>query len=99
VTDQSALTIKSLRYAARTYIKHQRDADKLPTLVQIGPRKYVLWDGNHRTTIGLMIDPTLRHPLPRDSSAESQKRLDPPRETWLTDCAKTTNRHQITSSS
>jgi hypothetical protein len=59
VTDQTALTIKSLRYAARTYIKHQREADKLPTLVHIGRCKYVLWDGNHRTTIGLMIDPAL----------------------------------------
>jgi hypothetical protein len=49
VTDQTALTIKSLRYAARTYIKHQREADKLPTLVHIGRCKYVLmgWQPSH----------------------------------------------------
>lgn len=60
VTAQRMLCIKSLRYAARTYPKHQRAGDKLPVLVRVGRNRYAVWDGNHRATIGLMIDPAMR---------------------------------------
>lgn len=61
IADQPNLLRTSLLYAARTYIKHQRKGDKLPTLVCVGRGRYFVRDGNHRSTVAILIgDPELR---------------------------------------
>jgi len=60
VTYQPRLTIKSLRYAARTYVHHQRKGDHIPTLVHLGRGRYYVRDGNHRSTIAALIGGDLR---------------------------------------
>jgi hypothetical protein len=55
VADQAMLLYDSLKYASRTYVYHQEQGEKLPTLVCVGRRRYFVWDGNHRCTIACMI--------------------------------------------
>lgn len=55
VSDQVWLKRRSLSFQLNHFTADQKKGDRVPMLVHLGGQRYYIWNGNHRTTIAMMI--------------------------------------------